>query len=162
MSRVKLASLLWLGAFCTSCASLQQLLAKGGGIEADAQEFMAGYARDLRAGDRQAIAARYDQRGAYIAGGGEQQLTTPEAIRARYQNVGWSAPARFEWRGLSYEPVGSDAVLVSGKFEWTTSAGQTLPASYTALLVRQDGVLRIRAEHEDVAPSALRAQLCGR
>jgi hypothetical protein len=142
-----------------SCATVP---ARTAGIEAEAREFMAGYARDLRAADRPAIAARYDRRGAYMAGGGEKEFASPDSIRARYQGAQWNPPARFDWRDLSYEPVGSDAVLVSGRFDWTTSAGQTLPGSYTALLVRDDGGLRIRAEHEDIAPSALRAQLCSR
>ncbi len=159
MSRFQVTSLLCLGAFCVSCASLQ---VAAGGIETETREFMAGYARDLRAGDRAAIAGRYDARGAYIAGAGEQQLFTPVAIRSRYQSVRWTAPARFEWRDLSYEVVGPDAILVSGKFDWTSSAGHTLPGSYTALLVRREGSLRIRAEHEDIAPTALRAQLCAR
>ena len=157
--RSRFVSLIWLGTLCASCATMP---ARNGGIEDDAREFMAGYARDLRAGARAAIAARYDQRGAYIAGGGEQRLTSPDALRARYESAGWTAPARFDWRDLSYEAVGSDAVLVSGTFDWTTTAGQTMPASYTALLVRRDGRLRIRAEHEDVAPTALRDRLCAR
>lgn len=131
-------------------------------IEAEAREFMTGYARDLLAGDRAAIAARYDERGAYVAGGGEQQLASPASLRSRYQSTRWTAPARFDWRDLSYEVIGPNAVLVSGKFDWTTAAGQTMPASYTALLVRHGNGLRIRAEHEDVAPTAMRAQLCAR
>ncbi|HEU0055269.1 MAG TPA: hypothetical protein VFQ39_18910, partial [Longimicrobium sp.] len=40
----------------------------------EARAFMAGYARDLAAGDREAVAARYDDRGAYMVGGGEKEL----------------------------------------------------------------------------------------
>lgn len=130
--------------------------------EAEAKEFMAGYARDLRAGDRDAIAARYDRRGAYMTGRGRKALASPDSIRAIYRSASWTAPARFEWRDLSYEVLGPDAVLVTGRFDWTTGEGPTLPASYTALLVRRNGGWRIRAEHEDVDPSALRAQLCAR
>jgi hypothetical protein len=131
-------------------------------LQAEARQFMEGYARDLRAGDRDAIAARYDARGAYMVGRGMKALASSDSIRGIYRRAGWTAPARFEWRDPSYEAVGPDAILVTGRFDWTTSSGQTLPASYTALLVRRDGALRIRAEHEDVAPSALREQLCGR
>jgi hypothetical protein len=159
MPRLHVASLAVIAALNFSCATVPTPAAS---IETEAREFMAGYARDLRAGDRPAIAARYDRRGAYMAGGGEQQLASPDSIRARYQSGSWTAPSRFEWRDLSYEAIGPDGVLVSGKFDWTTAAGQTLPASYTALLIRRDGRLRIRAEHEDIAPSALRAQLCPR
>ena len=49
---------------------------------------------------------------------------------------------------------GTDAVAVVGTFLWTPAAGQpTLTFSYTSLLVRQDGVLRIRIEDEDAAPA---------
>jgi hypothetical protein len=159
MPRLQVTSLAVIAALNLSCATVPT---RGASIETEAREFMAGYARDLRAGDRPAIAARYDRRGAYMAGSGEQQLASPDSIRARYQSGSWTAPARFEWRDLSYEAIGADAVLVSGRFEWTTAAGQTFPASYTAVLVREGGRLRIRAEHEDVAPTALRAQLCAR
>ena len=159
MPRLRLAFLIVLSATSASCATISPPAAS---VENEAREFMAGYARDLRAGDRPAIAARYDRRGAYMAGSGEKQVASPDSIRARYQHSSWTAPARFEWRDLSYEAVGPQAVLVSGRFEWTTTAGQSLPGSYTALLVREQGQLRIRAEHEDIAPSALRARLCAR
>lgn len=160
MSPARFATYVFLTAAITvSCATVPSRTL---GIEAEAREFMAGYARDLLAGDRPAIAARYARRGAYMMGAGKKEFASPDSIRARYQGAQWNPPARFDWRDLSYEPVGPDAVLVSGRFDWTTSAGQTLPASYTALLVREDGGLRIRAEHEDIAPSALRAQLCAR
>jgi ketosteroid isomerase-like protein len=159
MSRAHVVSLLLMATVGASCATVPP---RAVSIETEAREFMAGYARDLRAGDRRAIAARYDRRGAYLAGSGAQQLASPDLIQSRYQDATWTAPSRFDWRDLSYEAVGPDAVLVSGKFDWTTAAGQTLPASYTALLVRRDGRLQIRAEHEDVDPSALRAQLCAR
>ncbi len=38
-------------------------------IVTEAQAFMAGYARDLKAGDRQGIAARYSRNGAYSLAG---------------------------------------------------------------------------------------------
>jgi hypothetical protein len=132
------------------------------GIEAEAREFMAGYARDLRAGARDAIAARYDARGAYMIGRGAKALLSPDSIRARYHRPTWTAPARFDWCDLSYEVVAPDAVLVTGRFEWTTGAGQTIPASYTSLLVRREGGLRIRAEHEDFGPPRTPAEACGR
>ena len=159
MRRLRLAAVVALGVASAACASLP---GSAGDIEAEARDFMAGYARDLLEGNRAAIADRYDRRGAYMAGGGRQRLAPPDSIRAQYLSASWSAPAGFEWRDLSYEIVGPGAVLVSGRFEWRTPAGRTLPASYTALLVRRDGRLRIRAEHEDVAPSALREQLCAR
>ena len=159
MFRLQRACVALITAVNLSCATMP---ARAASVETEAREFMAGYARDLRAGDRPAIAARYDRRGAYMAGSGEQQLTSADSIRARYERSSWTAPTRFEWRDLSYEAIGPQAVLVSGRFDWTTTAGQSLPGSYTALLVRGDDGLRIRAEHEDIAPSALRARLCPR
>ena len=159
MRRLQIGAIALIAELAVACASMP---GAAGSLEAEAREFMAGYASDLRAGNRASIAERYDRRGAYMAGGGEQRVAPLDSIRATYQSPTWTAPAEFEWRDLSYEVVGSDAVLVSGRFEWKSRAGQTLPASYTALLVRRDGRLRIRAEHEDVAPSALRAQLCAR
>lgn len=64
----------------------------------------------------------------------------------------WSPPASFEWRGLAYEPVGPDAVVVTGQFLWGEASGAPLTFSYTGLLVRRDGRLRIRLEDEDPAP----------
>ena len=151
------AGALLLGAATAACASVPR---RAGNVEAEAREFMAGYATDLRTGNRSAIAGRYDSRGAYMAGRGTKTLASPDSVRAIYNSARWTAPARFEWHDLSYEALGPDAVLVTGRFDWTTAEGRTLPASYTALLVRRDGHLRIRAEHEDVAPSALREQLC--
>ena len=43
-------------------------------VRAEAEAFMAGYARDLLAGDRAAIAARYDRRGAWRVGGGQKSF----------------------------------------------------------------------------------------
>ena len=48
------------------------------------------------------------------------------------------------------------AVVVAGLFSWTGESGgspQTL--SYTALLRRQDGTLRIRVEDESIDPRAI-------
>jgi hypothetical protein len=148
---------LWL--LSAACASIPRLTAS---VEGEAREFMTGYARELRAGERDAIAARYDSRGAYMTGGGLKTLASSDSIRAIYRAASWRPPSRFEWQDLSYEVLGPDAVLVTGRFDWTTGDGRTLPASYTALLVRRNGRLRIRAEHEDVAPSALRDRLCSR
>lgn len=159
MNWLRLMTVAALAAETASCASVPRPTAN---VEAEARTFMEGYARELRAGERDAIAARYDGRGAYMAGGGRKMLASTDSIRAIYRGAGWNAPAAFEWRDLSYEVVTPDAVLVTGRFDWTLASGQTLPASYTALLVRRDGRLRIRAEHEDVAPAALRDRICAR
>ena len=66
---------------------------------------------------------------------------------------GWRPPASFDWQDLSYEAVGPDAVVVTGRFLWGVSATTRLPFSYTALLLRRDGRLRIRLEDESGRPA---------
>ena len=64
----------------------------------------------------------------------------------RWQGQG---PSTFEWQDLSYEVLSSDAVLVAGRFMW--GRGDSLAPlnfSYTGVLMRQDGELRIRLEDE--------------
>lgn len=126
-----------------------QSLPQDAQVVAEARTFMDGYARDLLAGDRTAIAARYDRTGAWIVFDGTKSFLEYDAIVARYAGAGWSPPATFEWRDLSFEPVGSDAVAIIGEFLWRRSADTPpLAYSYTAVLERQDGELRIRVEDE--------------
>jgi hypothetical protein len=123
-------------------------------IEDEARAFMLGYADDLRQGRRQAIVDRYDKRGAFRVGEGEKSLESWELIRAGYLSQ-WTPPTRFAWRDLSYESVTEDAVIVVGLFDWGLADGRKLSFSYTGLLVRQDGGLRIRLEDESMSPRAL-------
>lgn len=118
-------------------------------IVAEARAFMASYAQALQQGDRVGIAARYDRTGAFHLGNGRKSFDSYAAIRDHYASRQWQPPHAFEWRDLSYEAVGSDAAVVAGQFAWTPSEGaQPLIFSYTALLHRQDNVLRIRLEDE--------------
>ena len=123
-------------------------------VVAEARAFMDAYARDLLAGDRAAIAARYDRTGAWLVREGEKSFVAYDAIVSRYARPAWSPPASFEWRDLSYETAGVDAVVVIGSFIWVPSAGANpIAVSYTALLERQDGELRIRVEDEKRIPT---------
>ncbi|HEX6040372.1 hypothetical protein [Longimicrobium sp.] len=119
---------------------------------AEASAFMDAYGRDLAAASREAIADRYDRRGVHFMFNAERQLVPWEQLREQYRTR-WQPPAAFEWMNLVFEPAGPDAVVVNGHFFWTLRAGE-LPMRfrYTALLVRQDGALRIRLEDESVAP----------
>ena len=117
----------------------------------EALMFMARYAEELRSGDRAAIARRYDRRGAWRVGNGRSVLESWADIRAYYAGDQWSPPASFHWRDLSYEVLGGDAVVVTGLFLWGPAGREPVTASYTALLVRQDGELRIRLEDESAA-----------
>ncbi|MFL5538457.1 MAG: hypothetical protein ACJ8J0_05665 [Longimicrobiaceae bacterium] len=117
----------------------------------EARAFMDAYARDLREGNRNGIVERYDPRGAYFVGQGRKELSPVDSIRATYQGR-WQPPAGFEWRDLSYEVAGPDAVVVAGLFVWSVNAQRGLTFSYTGLLLRQGGRLRIRLEDESGAP----------
>jgi hypothetical protein len=116
---------------------------------AEAEDFMLGYERDLRAGDRAAIARRYHRSGAWRVGHGEKRMESWAQIEAYYAGAGWSPPASFQWRDLSYERLSADAFVVVGLFDWGPTDGRApVTYSYTGLLVRQDGELRIRLEDE--------------
>lgn len=126
------------------------------GVAEEARAFMDSYARDLLAGNRAAISARYDRNGAYFMGNGRKEFEPYDSIVARYGGPRWSPPATFEWRDLSFEPVGPDAVVVLGRFLWgRPGAAAPVALSYTGLLRRQGGVLRIRLEDESVDPRTL-------
>jgi hypothetical protein len=124
-------------------------------IVAEARAFMAGYGQALLLGDRGAIAERYDREGAWRVGPAKTEFQSWADIDTRYRRR-WSAPASFEWRDLAFEPAGPDAVVVVGRFLWWPLSkgerGKPLDYSYTALLVRRDGKLRIRVEDEAAAP----------
>jgi Domain of unknown function (DUF4440) len=148
------ASLLLAASACATAAPRAPGQAGGAALVREAEVFMDAYARDLRAGDREAIAARYDRRGAYRMGFGQKVLEPFDSIRAQYLTR-WSPPRSFQWRDLSYEPVGPEAVLVLGRFDWEMEGGRVLDFSYTGLLVRQDGTWRIRVEDESADPRTL-------
>jgi len=117
-------------------------------IVAEARAFMDGYARDLIAGDRAAIAGRYERRGAWRLGEGGGEFDSYARIVAGYAGPRWTAPRRFEWQDLRYRRAGTDAVQVTGRFAWTPADGRPRPFSYSALLVREEDALRIRLEDE--------------
>jgi hypothetical protein len=145
-----------LAAACETGANDGQSPATEADIIAEATTFMSTYARDLLAGDRAAIGARYDPDGAYIVGNGSKALVPHDSIVALYMGK-WTPPASFEWQDLSYEPIGNDAVVVVGRFTWgAAGAAAPLNVSYTSLLRRRDGELRIRVEDESVDPASMR------
>jgi hypothetical protein len=153
------AAVLGLALFaCASCTPAATGAAPRPGVSpttalvAEAQAFMDAYAADLRSGAREGIADRYDPRGAWLVGEGRKALQPADSIRARYVSR-WRPPASFEWQDLSYEPAGPDAVVVTGLFLWGVSAERRIRCSYTALLLRQEGRLRIRLEDESCAPT---------
>lgn len=127
------------------------LIAGTPGIVAEAQAFMTAYALDLRTGDRAALVQRYDQRGVWSLGDGYKALHPIAKVASTYMGGQWNPPAAFEWQDLDYEPVGRDAVAVVGKFQWTRANGVARVFSYSSLLVKRNGKLRIRIEDESTA-----------
>jgi hypothetical protein len=125
-------------------------------ITNEARAFMDAYARDLLAGDRAAVGTRYDRSGAYFLGNGRKEFSPYDSVVAQYKDARWTPPSAFEWRDLSFEPVGPDAVFVAGLAAWTSASGSTpIILSYTAVLKRQDGALRIRLEDESIDPRTM-------
>jgi hypothetical protein len=120
-------------------------------LMAEAVAFMAGYAEDLLRGNRAALADRYDLDGVFELRPGRKYLTSHDALRSHYEDL-WSPPVSFEWRDLSYEVVGPEAVLITGLFDWGGSGGSSVTQSYAALLRRGPGGLRIRMEAEAGQP----------
>ena len=120
-------------------------------IVAEARAFMSAYERDLASGNRAGIAARYDRRGAWMLGRGTKTLHSHDFLRQGYMTK-WRQPKAFAFEDLSFEPAGPDAVVVVGKFRWTNADAAAKSFTYTGLLVRQDGELRIRVEDEDPEP----------
>jgi hypothetical protein len=113
--------------------------------------FFDSYAEDLRQERREAIANRYDRRGAYLMGNGSKRLQTFEQIKDLYLTK-WSGPKSFAWKDLSVEVISKNVVAVLGKFEWVTTSGQSMNFSYTGVLIKQKGEWRIRIEDESMAP----------
>ncbi|HEX8393864.1 MAG TPA: hypothetical protein VF665_16095 [Longimicrobium sp.] len=150
-SAVRLLQTLVVAATLAAASACSVSVQRGGGsgdIVAEARTFMESYARDLSSGNRAGIAERYDRTGAYRMGNGNKEFLPYDSIAHQY-NTAWSPPAAFEWRNLSYEAVGPDAALVTGQFAWTLRPGTNpIIFSYTGLLRRQNGTLRIRLEDE--------------
>lgn len=121
-------------------------------IEGEARRFIANYAADLRNHDRAALAARYAPSGATILFNGESISVSFDEIATRYREQ-WVGPTAFEWNELSYDVLSSNAVVVTGTFDWGTPDG---PERYTYanILQRYDGEFRIRREVETRLPAA--------
>src|SRR3954468_13663116 len=82
-----LALVLWLIGAAPAVAQVSSQVAKSATVDTtalldDARRFMESYARDLRAGDRAALAARYDRAGAFRVGMGQKALQSQAAIAA--------------------------------------------------------------------------------
>jgi ketosteroid isomerase-like protein len=137
--------------FTASLAGAQPVSSAEPAIVAEARSFMAAYAEDLRAGDRTAIAGRYSRGGAYMLGWNLKRFEDPAAIAASYAGPNWQKPHSFSWADLSYEPLSADSIIVVGGFLWgIEDKSAPLTITYTALLRREAGGLKIRLEHENL------------
>ncbi|QKK03045.1 MAG: nuclear transport factor 2 family protein [Pseudomonadota bacterium] len=117
-------------------------------IEREAQHFMERYAADLRRHDRAAVAQRYDRDGATVIFNGERNASTFDEIVARYRDQ-WIGPVSFEWQDLAFQVLGPDTVIVTCEFDWGAQDGIER-YSYSGILQRQEGELRIRLEVESL------------
>jgi hypothetical protein len=146
------ALVLAVGLLMSAPAATSAQTPSGPAVVVEAQAFMEGYARDLLAGDRAAIADRYDRSGAWMVSGGQARLVPHEAIATRYRER-WTPPSAFEWRDLVFIPSGEDAITVVGRFAWTTAGEPPALLSYHGQFVREDGALRILVEDEALVPA---------
>lgn len=120
--------------------------------ERAARRFMQEYGDDLRSHDRAAIAARYDRSGATVIFNGERNARTFDEIEARYREQ-WIGPVSFDWHDLAFEVLDPDSVIVTGEFGW--GAPDSIERySYSGVLQRQEGELRIRLEVESLLPDS--------
>lgn len=130
----------------------------GPDLTAEVQSFLVRYAEDLRTPNRERIIQRYHSNGAYFLFNGSKSFVTFDAIEDRYLG-GWQPPSKFEWCDISVETISNDAAVVVAVFNWSTVEG-TQQFSYTALLLRQNGELRIRLEDEASKSATTPAEAC--
>ncbi|MEY4938315.1 MAG: hypothetical protein RIQ93_50 [Verrucomicrobiota bacterium] len=116
-------------------------------IEAAARAFMAGYAEDLLALDREAVIARYHSDGALMITASRNRFVPLPQIAEQYRRPGWKGLGAFAWQGLQFRAVSPDTVFVEGAF---TSGPATQPktTTYFAILVKEAGQLKLRSEVE--------------
>jgi hypothetical protein len=132
------------------CAVKEPVTGGATDIAAEARTFMNEYLQDLDGRNPTVIAARYHPDGVWLLGNGRKEFLSRDSLTALYAaGIPAAPPMEAEWKDLSFEPVGPDAVLVTGFFLWRTKdgkAGDTL--SYATLLLRVGGSLKIRMEDE--------------
>lgn len=122
-------------------------------VVAEARQLMQAYAAELRAGDRAALASLYARRGAWRLTPDSRfvRMQRWDEIRDAFVAPGWSRPAHFDWFTLNFHFIDSDNVAVVASVD-RSGGSPTFTHLYSALLVREDGELRIRMEHEAPAP----------
>jgi len=108
--------------------------------------FMDTYADDVIAGDRTALANRYSRRGIIFIGGEWKEEISFGKLSSEYASS-WKPPVAFRWQNLAFEKLGDQAVMITGGVARGDKPGaESSSHSYAVLLVKEDGVLRIRME----------------
>ena len=130
----------------------------GPDLTAEVQSFLVSYAEDLRTPNRERIIQRYHSDGAYLLFNGSKSFVTFDEIQDRYLG-GWQPPTDLQWCDISVETISNDAAVVVALFNWSTAEG-TQQFSYSALLLRQNGELRIRLEDEASKSATTPAEAC--
>ncbi|HYC50902.1 MAG TPA: hypothetical protein VEB19_07340 [Gemmatimonadaceae bacterium] len=122
-------------------------------LRAQAAAFFEHYTVSIRNGERQRLASYYMPTGATVIVNGRGKFETPSQIAAIYQGEGWQPPASFVWEGLQFEQLNDRQVAATGHFVWVSRAGaESIRVVYFGLLENTADGLRIRIEHETVAP----------
>lgn len=123
-------------------------------IAGQARRFMQDYARDLRAGDRAALADRFDRGGAWRLTPDSRYWVRQDwqQIRDTFAAPDWRPPAHFDWFTLDLQVVDRDAVAVAAVVDRGGSGDRAAFHLYSALLVRGRDGFRIRMEHLAPAP----------
>ncbi|HET7537796.1 MAG TPA: hypothetical protein VFJ90_15160 [Candidatus Didemnitutus sp.] len=119
-----------------------------GQIPPDAKAFMDAYAKDLKAGNRDSIIARYHSQGVFILAVGVDDLMRPRQI-ADFYRTQWQPPHAIAWRNLRYRSLSPETILIEGGFDWQQTADK--PAqyfSYGAILIKEPTGFHIRSEIE--------------
>ena len=125
----------------TGCTSSDTFSAEE--LEAEAEAFYTGYAKDLLKGDSTALRARYHSDGTYLLGGGFLEFISSDSLKYKHYGANnWSAPEEFEWHEMSYEALSNDVVSVVGKFSWERGV-----LSYSGIVARDDDGLKLKLEN---------------
>ena len=114
--------------------------------------FYHDYGEALRAHRRETMAQYYSPEGALIVFNGRPRRLSQAGLDSLYRGP-WQGPAFFAWDSLRFDSLSPGEVLVTGHFNWqSTATSDTGRFVYAAVLQALDSGLAIRFEHETSAP----------
>jgi hypothetical protein len=103
----------------TGCAAKAPPVKSTDEVVAEARTVMDGHMRDQNAFDAPGITERYHSGGTWWLGDGKKEFLSHDSVGKWYAAGAKAAPpVEFEWQDLSFEPVGPDAVVVTGFYVW--------------------------------------------